>query len=99
MTIRITEKILDSKVDELNRLLNRPLTAYTKNRGTGVTANIGNIHVSHAYGGVELHEIMNESGGVNVLSRGGYISKRALYDQVSAMVIGARLSQQEGETK
>ena len=95
MSYRITEDMLKAKVEELNKLLGRPETAYTKQIGSGAKSNIGNIHVSYAYGGAELHEMMNDWGGVNTLSRGGYVSKRELYAQVSAMVTGIRLSKNE----
>ena len=91
-TMRITDRHLDLVVEQLNKELGRPITAYRKDeKGSGVQSNIGNIHTSHAYGGVELHEMANEWGGVNVLSTGGYTTKRDLYNQIQAMLTALRL--------
>ena len=88
--MRITDKHLDGMVNRLNELTGNPDTSYTKIDGK-LKANIGNYHVSGAYGGVELHQMMNEGGGVNVISRNGYGTKRQLYDFLTAFIAGIEL--------
>lgn len=55
MTDRITDKQLEALCDRLNKLTRSPLTPYTRT-GNSFKANIGNYHLSHAYGGVCLSE-------------------------------------------
>lgn len=88
--MRITDKHLDGMVNRLNELTGNPVTSYTKVDGK-LKANIGNYHLSEAYGGVELHQMDNESGGVNVISRNGYGTKRQLYDFLTAFIAGIEL--------
>ena len=47
---------------------------------------IGAYTLDGAYGGWQLQQYCNESGGVSVVSRGGYVSKRELYDQICAIM-------------
>ena len=48
---RITRKDLDGAVNLLNRITNNPSDPYSGEHGKWV-ANIGNFHISGAYGGV-----------------------------------------------
>lgn len=47
---------------------------------------IGAYTLDGAYGGWQLQQYVNESGGVTVISKGGYISKRELYNQLGALI-------------
>lgn len=87
MSDRITIKHLEGLVNRLNALTNSPQTPYTRLDG-GVTANIGNYHLSGAYGGYALQRMENESGGVSCPLYTGHISKRELYNLLNAFVRG-----------
>jgi hypothetical protein len=84
---RITDKDLQGTVDYLNRLTDSPDTPYTR-IDDKLHANIGNYHLSHAYGGVKLHRMVNEGGGVREPISTGYTTKRDLYNQMHAFIRG-----------
>lgn len=85
---RITESMLQKKIDLLNQVAGRPTKPYTHNADGKLVANEGNFHVSGAYGGWTLHCMSNESGGVTSPLNCGYISRRALYDLVCTYIAG-----------
>jgi hypothetical protein len=85
---RITESMLQKKVDLLNQVAGRPMGPYTRTEDGRLAANVGNFHVSGAYGGWTLHCMHNTSGGVSTPLNCGYISRRALYDLVSVYIAG-----------
>ena len=90
---RITEAMLQRKVDYLNKILDRPAAPWSRTP-TGNKANIGNIHLSGAYGGWCLHEMANDGGGVNHL-RGmetGYVSKRELFNRLCSFIGGIEVT-------
>lgn len=87
---RITMAELEGAVDRLNRSLGRPATPYTKDETGKYVANIGNFHLSGAYGGWQLQEMASDSGGVRSHTS-GYGTKREVYMQVCAMIRGAEL--------
>ena len=80
---RITEAHLQAKIDRLNRITNSPAEPYTNGK-----ANIGNFHLSHAYGGVCLHRMHNNGGGCTAPLIGGHVSKRELSGLLSAYIAG-----------
>jgi hypothetical protein len=80
---RITEKHLQAIVDRLNRLTGMPAAPYVN----GV-AQVGNYHISHAYGGVCLHRMGNESGGVSSPLSTGHIPKRELAGLLHSFIAG-----------
>jgi hypothetical protein len=86
---RITERDLDSLCGEINKLHGTSLKpwAHDEKQGRHV-AQIGNWHISHAYGGVNVHRICNESGGITTPLGGGYRTKRELYDRLTAYTAG-----------
>ena len=87
----ITKANLQAVVDRINRLTNSPIEPYTR---TGevpnqrYSANIGNYHLSGAYGGYALHRMETDGGGVRDVLGIGHISKRALYDSMFAFIKG-----------
>ena len=96
---RITDKQLQAVVDRLNRLTNNPLEAYSVVDTVGhfrKQANIGNYHLSWAYGGVCLHQMHNEAGSVTTPIGSGYNTKRELYEKMHAFISG--IETQKGET-
>ena len=70
---RITEAMLDARAARLNRMTGSPAEPYTNGK-----ANVGNYHISHAYGGVCLHRMYNEGGGVSCPIIGGHVPKSEL---------------------
>lgn len=57
--------------------------------GKGIyKANIGNYHLSGAYGGYSLYRMDNDGGGVQDVLVCGYISKRDLYYRMQAFIRG-----------
>lgn len=90
--MRITQKDLEAVVKRINLITDSPLETYTRKKlddGRFTSkANIGNYHLSYAYGGVCLHRIDNESGGVSVPINSGYVSKRELYNLMQVFISG-----------
>jgi hypothetical protein len=81
---RITDKMLQYRVDTINELLKRPKEPWTKRRDGSNKASIGNFHLSGAYGRTLLHEMVNEGGGVNDVF--GLCTKRELFDFMGAFI-------------
>jgi hypothetical protein len=92
---RITEKQLECAVNAINQLTKSPLETYSPTKGSRVApkyeSNIGNYHLSYAYGGVSLHRIMNKNGGVDDIFRCGHISKRELWNRMQSYICGLTL--------
>ena len=78
---RITEKHLSYLVDRINTETGSPMQPYGE---TG--ANVGNYHLSFAYGRVSLERMHNTSGGVALIIGSG--TKRELYNQMRAFLSG-----------
>ena len=91
---RITINMLESKLAYLNRITENPPTQYTLDAEGKYTANIGNYHLSQCYGGVCVHQIMNEGGGVTVPLTDGYRPKREVFTELSAFIRGIEAGKQ-----
>ena len=85
--MRITAKTLEARINYLNRLMDRPATPWTKENGLP-KSNIGNFHLYQAYGGYNVHEICNESGGVRTPISYGCIPGRDLYEKINSFIDG-----------
>lgn len=83
MTNRVTEKQLQAIVDRINRITGSPLEPYANGK-----AQIGNYHLSHAYGGVCLHRMHNDGGGVSSPLSVGHVTKRELANLMYAYICG-----------
>jgi hypothetical protein len=83
---RVTEKELEGIVARINRITGNPEISYTKNHEGKLIQNSGNYHLSWAYGGVTLYQLL-ESGSRDVL-RCGYVSKRELRALLYAFIDG-----------
>jgi len=89
MRTRISQKMLENKADYLNEILGRPIAPWRKDKYTGeYKANIGNYHISYAYGGACLHEMTNEGGGVSCPIVHGHVPKRELFGLMDAFIAG-----------
>ena len=87
---RITEKHLQSVVDRLNTITGSPMKPYIDGK-----AQIGNYHLFHAYGGVCLHRMHNEGGGVSSPLSTGHVSKRELAGLLDAFIRGIEFATNE----
>lgn len=85
---RITIKQLEMKIDYLNKITNSPSTPYVKKEGGGMQAQIGNYHLSQAYGSVCVHRMSNEHGGVTTPIMFGHVPKREAFEALSAYIAG-----------
>ena len=86
---RITDKDLEALCARLNRLMGTPAQPYVRPAGSDRhVAQIGNFHLSHAYGGVSLHQMHNDAGGVSCPLSGGHVPKRDLYERMHAYIRG-----------
>jgi len=83
----VTKKDLKSQVDRLNREMNLPLVPYIR-EGDKFIAQIGNYHLSGAYGGHALHKMVTDGGGISDVFGCGHITKRDLSARISAMIAG-----------
>jgi len=86
--MRITVKHLRPLVDRLNRTAGTPFEPWSRGDDGKHRSNIGNFHLSSAYGGYSLHQMANECGGVHDVFSVGHIPARALYDQIHAFLRG-----------
>lgn len=84
---RITRSFLEAKVRTLNSMMDAPMDAYRTVDGKAV-ANIGNFHISGAYGGFCLHRMSNDAGGVSDVFSTGHIPARELAGLISAYMAG-----------
>jgi len=87
MANRITDKDLDNLCKYLNELTKNPVEQYKDGK-----ACIGNYHISHAYGGVCLHRMVNENGGIRTILSSGHVPKRALWNEMHAFIKGLEVS-------
>lgn len=83
MTTRITDKHLQAKIDWLNKITGSPALPYVDGK-----AQIGNYHISGAYGGYCLHRMCNEGGGVSLPLSTGHVTKRELAGLLNAFIAG-----------
>lgn len=91
--MRITESMLQARIDRLNKITGSPMTTYSTVDGRN-RANVGNFHLSHANGGVCVHRICNESGGCDSPILGYHATKRETFDTLCAFIAGFELAQQ-----
>lgn len=89
---RITEKQLKNLCQYLNELTGSPMEYSTRvvqpDGSIKFTANKGHYHISHAYGGVCLHRVCNEGGGVTTPLIHGHVPKRELFNLIHAFIKG-----------
>ena len=82
------------KLEDLQRLINRineikkaPMETYKKDDNK-LVAQIGNFHISSAYGGHSLHRIVNKNGATSDVLQIGHVSKKELYNSLHAYLRG-----------
>ena len=89
---RITMKQLEYLVDQINKATNSPLEPWTRQPDGTIKANIGNYHLSGAYGGYCLHRMHNDAGGVTTPLVYGHVPKRELYGKMRAFLDGINVA-------
>lgn len=87
MTTRITRAFLESKAATINSMRGAPAEPSCMVDGK-YRANVGNYHISCAYGGYSLHRMCNEAGGVSDVFSCGHIPARELAALMSAYIAG-----------
>lgn len=95
---RISIKDLELQVTRINKLTGSPLTSWERVDGK-IKGNIGHYHLDQAYGGVKLVRMYNEGGGIDVISRNGYGTKRELYIWMEAFISGLQINIAEGQSQ
>lgn len=95
MTDRITSRHLEMTVKRLNELTDSPTVPYAKDENGKLRAQVGCYVIDSAYGGVALHQIMNEGGGVHDIFRSGHMTKRELFNRLHAYVNGREEERKE----
>ena len=93
MAYRITEADIKATVARINRAMHAPQEPYTKTEDGSYHANIGNYHISGAYGGVSLHKMLTNGGGVTDVFMCGHIPKKDLYGRMQAFLQGHQAEQ------
>lgn len=88
MTNRIRRQDLENLVSHINKRTNSPGAPWTHTKEDKLKANIGNYHLSWAYGGVQLVRMGNKGGGISVISTIGFGTKRELYNWLQAFIRG-----------
>jgi hypothetical protein len=85
---RITLAHLQAIVDRINRETGAPMEPYTIGADGKHHANIGNYHISRAYGGTCLHRMVNDGGGVSDVFGCGHVPARDLANRMHAYLAG-----------
>jgi hypothetical protein len=88
--MRTNIKTLQYLVNQINTLTNSPATPYTR-QGDKMEANIGNYHLSQAYGGVCVHRMANESGGCTTPIWSGHGTKKEAEMKLRAFICGLQV--------
>ena len=85
---RITIKDLNAVCERLNRITGSPLVGYVKGEDGKYQSQVGNFHISRAYGGYSLYRMANKAGGVSDVFYSGHVPARDLYNQMHAFIRG-----------
>lgn len=85
----VTLKMLQAKIDFINEETGNPLEPYSKTE-RGFVANVGNYHLSQAYGGVALVRMATGGGGVSMPTNSGHITKKELNHQLDGFIAALR---------
>jgi len=84
----ITQKQLESLVDQLNQIAGENPNAYDMAKQPGNRANVGTYVLDGAFGGWQLARINSGGGGQSQPLGGGFDSKRETYEKVRAFIRG-----------
>ncbi len=84
MKTRIKISDLENRLYDLNESKGFPTEPYSK-QGDRYEANKNTFHLSQAYGGYNVHQMVNESGGVREPAGGGYVTKRECLERINSL--------------
>ena len=88
---RTTNKQLEFLCARINAAQKTPAKPYERSEIDGsLVGQIGNFHLSGAYGGVCLHQTMTEGGGVRDVFSCGHVTKRDLYQMMRAYLVACQ---------
>lgn len=88
MRDRVKQSDLEALVYTINKLTGSP-TEYSTEQSDGThKTNVGHYCLSYAYGGVNLHRVVSDGGGVTTPLGGGYHTKRELYYRLQSFING-----------
>tara|TARA_R100000458_G_scaffold17985_1_gene15600 strand:+ start:254 stop:523 length:270 start_codon:yes stop_codon:yes gene_type:complete len=82
--MRITTKMLDYKIDQLNSILGFPKEPYTFN-GSKLKTNYNTYYIAKAYGGYRVEQMCKGGGSRDITERG---TKKECYLYLKGMLEG-----------
>jgi hypothetical protein len=85
---RVTLNQLEAVIDRINRETDSPMQPYVPDADGRQRAQIGNFHLSRAYGGFALHRMVTDGGGVSSPLSTGHIPARELLGRMLAYLAG-----------
>lgn len=93
---RITDKMLESRIAYLNKITGMPPAPYAKAEDGTYKPCAGNYHLSHAYGGVCVHQMSMREGctGVSTPINSYHEPKRDCFNRLNAFISGIEQSQE-----
>jgi len=92
--MRITMNYLEASVRRINEITGNKLEPYTDTgiamwlSGNRFKINIGNYHLSGAYGGWALYQMETKGGGVKDIFECGHVPKKELYNRMDGFIKG-----------
>lgn len=90
--MRTSIKTLEALCKQINILTGSPATPWTRGEDGRNRANVGNYHLSGAYGGVCLHQMNNDGGGVTTPLVSYHVPKKELEIAMRAFIAGLEAS-------
>ena len=87
---RITNKMLESQIAELNRLAGFDGCKLWTREGNRNRATVGMFYLDQAYGGCNLAKIVTDGGGITCPLGHGMRTKRELHAELSTYLMGVR---------
>ena len=85
---RITQKMLENRVEHLNEITGNQVTPWIRN-SDGLKSVPGVYVLDWAYGGVQLQQVESEGGAVSTIIH-GFGTKRELFEKLGAYISGVQ---------
>lgn len=90
MAYRVTPAMLDRYVEQVNSLLGKPATGWTRT-DTDFVANVGHYQLDRAYGGVGLVQLVSDGVAETCIIQ--RTTSRGMLDCLQAMIYGIKEAQ------
>lgn len=84
MKTRVKLSDLEARLFDLNKSKGFPAEPYSK-QGNKYEANVNTFHLSEAYDGYNVHQMVNKSGGVREPAGGGHVTKRECLERINSL--------------